>query len=262
MEVPLQEGPTGKVRDADQMGGFAKGLSVIEAFSHSANALTIADVARLSGLDRATARRCLLTLVNAGYAKSDGRHFELTPRVLRLAHSFLTASLPRLIQPSLEALANDLRESCSAAVLDGNEIVYIARASQHRLMGIGLHRGSRLPAFCTSMGRVLLAALPPEQSLALLGKSDRPAITERTITDLDQLIAELHRVRNDGYAVIDQELEPGGRSVAVPIRNISGDTVAAINVGVPAARATLDQLREIFVPRLEEAQSYLAGILP
>jgi PcaR/PcaU/PobR family beta-ketoadipate pathway transcriptional regulator len=167
----------------DIMGGFAKGLAVIEAYGRKRESLTIAEVARLSGLDRASARRCLLTLVKGGYAKTDGRYFELTPRILRLGHSYLAASLPRLVQPTLDRLADSLRESCSASVLDGTEIVYIARAAQHRMIGVGLHRGSRLPAYCTSMGRVLLAAAPPEQARALLLESDRKAITALTITD-------------------------------------------------------------------------------
>jgi len=253
--------PKIKARNVSQMGGFAKGLRVIEALGASRSSLTIADIARNSGLDRATARRCVLTLVNIGYAASDGRHFQLTPRVLRLAHSFLTGRLPTLIQPSLEILANRMQESCSAAVLDGSEIVYIARASQHRLMGAGLHRGSRLPAFCTSMGRVLLAALPVEQSLTLLRDSERPAITERTLTEVDQLMSELERIRVDGYAVIDQELALGSRSMAVPIATGSGHTVAAINVGIPTLRSSLEQLRVNVLPMLVEAQARLSQVL-
>jgi IclR family pca regulon transcriptional regulator len=168
------------------MGGFAKGLAVIEAYGRGRSSLTIAEVARLAALDRASARRCLLTLVNAGYATTDGRYFELTPRILRLGYSYLAASLPRLIQPSLSQLADKLRESCSAAVLDGSEIVYIARAAQHRLMGVGLHPGSRLPAYCTWMGRVLLASLLPEQAQQILQSSDRKKMTARTLTTIEE----------------------------------------------------------------------------
>jgi IclR family transcriptional regulator, pca regulon regulatory protein len=253
---------TAKPRDADQMGGFAKGLAVIEAFGQGRHALTIAEAARLSGLDRATTRRCLLTLVKAGYAATDGRYFELTPRILRLGHSYLAASMPRLIQPSLDQLADKLHQSCSASVLDGNEVVYIARATQHRLMGVGLHPGSRLPAYCTSMGRVLLAALPSDQARALMASSERQKLTSRTLTDLDELMAELDKVRSQGYAIIDQELEAGSRSIAVPIRDLSRQTVAAFNVGVHAAHSTLERLREEFLPHLLDAQAQLAEILP
>jgi IclR family pca regulon transcriptional regulator len=258
----IDKEPAAKGRDSDQMGGFAKGLAVIEAFGKGRMSMTIAETARICGLDRATARRCLLTLVNAGYATSDGRQFELTPRILRLGHSYLSAPLPRLIQPSLERMSNTLRESCSAAVLDGNEIVYIARVAQHRLMGVGLHPGSRLPAYCTAMGRVLLAALPPEQARSLLASAERPAITERTLTEVDALMAELAKVRAQGYAVIDGELEAGARALAVPLHNISGATVAAINVGVQASRISVQQLEGEFLPLLREIQAYLAEILP
>lgn len=250
------------VASGDVMGGFAKGLAVIEAYGRKRESLTIAEVARLSGLDRASARRCLLTLVKGGYAKTDGRYFELTPRILRLGHSYLAASLPRLVQPTLDRLADALRESCSASVLDGHEIVYIARAAQHRMIGVGLHRGSRLPAYCTSMGRVLLAAAPPEQARALLLESDRKAITARTITDVDALMAELDKVRREGYSVIDQELEIGSISISVPIRNILGQTVAAFVVALHATPANSSRLRTEVLAGLLDAQRELAEILP
>jgi IclR family pca regulon transcriptional regulator len=249
-----------QTRDANQMGGLAKGLAVIEAFS-SGRAMTIADIARASGLDRATARRCLLTLVSAGYASSDGRQFTLTPRILRLGHSYLAASLPRLIHPSMERLALKTQESCSAAVLDGHEIVYVARVAHHRLIGVGLHPGSRLPAYCTVLGRVLLAALPEDECRALLEGSERPAITGRTLTGVDELMEELARVRADGYALIDGEVEPGSRSVGVPLFNVAGRTVAALNVGAKSASVTIEELREEFLPRLFETQAELRHIL-
>jgi IclR family pca regulon transcriptional regulator len=254
--------PTRPPNLGDQMGGFAKGLAVIEAYGRGRPSLTIAEVARLSGLDRASARRCLLTLVNRGYATTDGRYFELTPRVLRLGHAYLAASLPTLIQPTLDELSSDLRESCSASVLDGTEIVYIARAARHRLIGVGLHAGSRLPAYCTSMGRVLLAALPPDDSRAILMQSDRQPITERTLTDVGHLVGELARIRADGYSIVDQEVEIGSMSISVPIRNISGHTVAAIVVAVHATPVMSTRLRTEILSRLVVAQRQLAEILP
>jgi IclR family pca regulon transcriptional regulator len=244
------------------MGGFAKGLAVIEAYGQGRSSLTIAEVARLSGLDRASARRCLLTLVNFGYAATDGRYFELTPRILRLGHSYLAASLPKLIQPSLTRLADELRESCSAAVLDGTEIVYIARAAQHRLMGVGLHPGSRLPAYCTSMGRALLAGLPPQQARELIERSDRKKMTERTLIGVDELTEDLAQVRERDYSIIDQELEIGSRSIAVPIRNLSGRTVAAFNVAVHVSSGSPERLRGEILSHLRDAQAQLAMILP
>jgi len=244
------------------MGGFAKGLSVIEAFARGQNRLTIAEVARLSELDRASARRCLLTLVEKGYASADDRYFELTPRILRLGHSYLAASLPRLIRPSLTELADKLRESCSAAVLDGTEVVYIARALHHRIMGTGLHPGSRLPAYCTSLGRVLLAALPENQAKETLEATNRTQFTGNTLTKVSALMAELKKVRAQGYSFIDQELEMNSRSVAVPLKNFSGEIVAAVTVGMHVSRGSPERIESEVLPALLEMQAQLADILP
>jgi IclR family pca regulon transcriptional regulator len=259
-EAPAADGRY--LQGVDRMGGFAKGLAVIEAFGQGKNSLTIAEVARLSGLDRASTRRCLLTLVEARYAATDGRYFELTPRILRLGHSYLAASLPRLVQPTLDMLADTLKESCSAAVLDAAEVVYIARAAHHRIVGPGLHPGSRLPAFCSSLGRVLLAALPTDQAEAILRDSERPKITRLTLTDVDDIMIELGKVRDQGFAIIDQEMEIGSRSIAVPISNFRGQTIAAITVGVHAVRAEPKRLTNEILPRLLNAKAQLASILP
>ena len=256
------EGAAKPAKLSDQMGGFAKGLAVIEAYGRGKTSLTIAEVARASGLDRASARRCLLTLVNRGYAVTDGRYFELTPRVLRLGYAYLAAPLPRLVQPTLDSLSDDLKESCSASVLDDTEIVYVARAARHRMIGVGLHPGSRLPAYCTSMGRVLLAGLAPDDSRAILMRSDRQKITERTLTDVGHLVGELDRIRADGYSIIDQEVEIGSMSLAVPVRNIAGATVAAITVAVHATPAMSVRLRTEILTRLLLAQKQLSEIIP
>jgi IclR family pca regulon transcriptional regulator len=244
------------------MGGFAKGLSVIEAFGQSHERLTISEAARLTGLDRATARRCLLTLVDAGYASHDGKFFALTPRILRLGYAYLSATpLPRQLQFFLEELSEATQESCSAAILDGTEIVYIARASQRRVMSVGLSVGSRLPAYCASMGRVLLAALPDEQMLDILRRTDRKALTPKTLTSVEALAEEIARVRQQGYALINEELELGLRSIAVPILDSSGRTVSALNTGVQAGRASCKHMIQNFLPRLLELQKTLANIL-
>ncbi|MET0658388.1 MAG: IclR family transcriptional regulator C-terminal domain-containing protein [Steroidobacteraceae bacterium] len=254
--------PKTVAQQADQMGGFAKGLLVIEAFSRGAEALTLADIARLAGLDRATARRCVLTLVNAGYATLENRLVRLTPRILRLSQAYLAAPLPRFLQPALESLADELQESCSGSVLDGTKIVYVARAGQHRIMSVRLMTGSRLPAYCTSMGRALLAWLPAEQARDILLASERQELTKRTITDVDALMSKLEEVRRLGYALVDQEVEIGMRSLAVPVRTTTGKVIASINVGTPTSRGSLDRLRSEFLPRLLHTQARLAEILP
>ena len=244
--------------DSDLMGGFAKGLSVLEAFGRERERLTIAEVSRLTGLDRATARRCLLTLERLGYATHDGKNFALTVRVLSLGRAYLaTTPLPEQLQPFLDRLATAIEESCSCSVLDGTDIVYLARAAQRRVMSIGLGVGSRLPAYCASMGRVLLAALPDDQVKAVLERTVIRPLTPRTLTDPAALMAEIARVRTQGYAIIDEELEVGLRSLAVPIRNGAGRVVAALNTGVQTSRVSVDRLRAEFLPALLDTQRRL-----
>ena len=248
--------------DKETIAGFAKGLRVIEVFDAGRQRLTITDVSRLTGLERATARRCLLTLVREGYAGFDGKYYWLLPKVLRLGFAYLSSTpLPRLVQPFLEQLAQETDESCSAAILDGAEIVYIARASQRRVMSIGLSVGSRLPAWCASLGRVLLAARPETERRALLSALPRPQLTSRTVTCEADILAELDRVREQGYAVIDQELEVGLRSIAVPLLDAVGNVVAAINVGTQAERVDLNTMREAFLPRMYGIQKELQRLL-
>ena len=250
--------PQDTPRDGDTMGGFAKGLRVIEAFGEDRERLTIAEVARAAGLDRAVARRCLLTLVQAGYAEQDGRGFALTPRVLRLGYAWLASRpLPRLLQPWLERIAEATQDSCSAAVLEGTEIVYVARASQRRVLSIGLNVGSRLPAYCTSMGRVLLAALPEAAARAILEKSDRRKLTPATRTGIDEIMVELPRIRDRGHAMSDEELEIGLRSIAIPIQDGAGRVVAAMNVGGQAARLAPARMTGEILPLMRQAQDEL-----
>ena len=248
--------------DREVMGGFLKGLSVIEAFDREHESLTIADVARITGLDRATARRCLFALERIGYAQSDGRHFRLTPRVLRLGFAYLSATpLARLAQPYLDRLSDYTQESCSIAVLDDTEIVYVARASQRRVLSIGLNVGSRLPAYCTSMGRVLLASLPEAEARSILDRSERRKLTRHTVTDLEQLMEILQDVGRDGFATIDEELEVGLRSIAIPLRNNRGCVMAALNIGAQAARIEHETMLKGFLPAMRQAQSELARLM-
>ena len=209
-----------QIAERDMMSGLSKGLAVIETFTAERPRQSIAEVAVASGLDRATARRCLLTLAHQGYADWDGKFFTLTPRVLRLGTACLaTMPLPQIVQPFLDALSDQIGESSSVSILDGAEIVYVARAAQQKVMSIALMPGSRLPAHCTSMGRVLLAALPEAEARTLLGPGPLEARTERTLTDPEAVMTRLAEVRAAGHALNDQEIETGLRSIAVPVRD-------------------------------------------
>ena len=250
------------MKERDIMGGLMKGLRVIEAFSADRPRLSITEAAEVAGLDRATTRRCLLTLSEMGYAAYDGKFFTLTPRVLRLGTGCLAAMpLPRIVQPVLDRLSQEIGESTSVSILDDSEIVYVARASQKRVMSIALMPGSRLPAYCTSMGRVLLAALPPAEAQKILEGVPRPARTALTVTDLDALMDILRQVREQGYALIDQEVELGLRSIAVPLTSIRGQTVAALNVGLSAGAEPVSALCERYLPALRRVQAELAQVL-
>lgn len=248
--------------DRDHMLGLEKGLAVIACFDAGRQRLSIAEVARLTGLTRATARRCLITLARLGYAESDGRMFALTPRVLRLGYAYLSSTpLTAILQSTLERLSEAIGESASASILDGAEIIYVARAATRRIMSVGLSVGVRLPATCTSMGRVLLAALEPAEARRRIEAAPRRALTARTITDPAALMACLDRVRADGYAVIDQELEIGLVSIAVPVFDRAGRIQAAINVGTHASRFPPQALVSDILPRLKAAQADLSRIL-
>jgi IclR family pca regulon transcriptional regulator len=249
------------ITERDTMSGLAKGLQVIESFTPDHPRQSITEVARATGLDRATARRCLLTLHLGGYADYDGKFFTLTPRVLRLGTACLaTMPLPQIVQPLLDALSEKVGQSSSVSILDGGEIVYVARAAQRRVMSIGLMPGSRLPAYCTSMGRVLLAALPEDQARDLL-TAPLPARTPRTLTDPALILAELACIRAQGYAVIDQEVELGLQSIAVPIRNARGKVVAAANIGVGAIHKDTAEIVAAYLADLKGLQQALAGLI-
>ncbi len=250
------------IAERDIMHGLAKGLAVIETFATERPRQTIAEVSALSGLDRATARRCLLTLSHLGYADHDGKFFTLTPRVLRLGTACLAAMpLPQIVQPLLDRLSDELGESSSVSILDGSDIVYVARAAQRKVMSISLMAGSRLPAYCTSMGRVLLAAMPQAHARALLDSWPRPARTIHTRTEIDPILDDLARVAAQGYALNDQEVEIGLRSIAVPVLNARGVTIAAMNVGVPATHARAEALVDLYLPALRTVQAELRTML-
>lgn len=250
------------IQERDIMGGLAKGLAVIETFTAERPRQSISEASAASGLDRATARRCLLTLAHLGYAEYDGKFFTLKPRVLRLGTACLaTMPLPQLVQPQLDALSEQLGESSSVSILDGTDIVYVARAAQKKVMSIALMPGSRLPAYCTSMGRVLLAALSGDEARELLSSAPLPARTPHTLTAPEAILAELERVRDRGYSLIDQEVELGLRSIAVPLFNARGLVVAAVNVGVPAMQVGVGELVPLYFEALRGLQSNLRAVL-
>jgi IclR family pca regulon transcriptional regulator len=249
--------------DPNFMTSLARGLAVIQAFSQRRHHLTISQVSTTTGLSRAAVRRCLYTLSKLGFAGSDdNRHFFLRPRILALGHSYISSMpLATAAQPVLEHISHLLHESCSIATLDGVEIVYIARANVTRIMSIDLGVGSRLPAFCTSMGRAILANLPPEELESVLAHVEFKRYTERTITNPAKLTQALRQIRRDGYSIIDQELEHGLRSMAVPIQNPSGKVVAALNIGAHAQRVSIQEMQTKFLPHLRAAAQELCLLL-
>ena len=249
--------------DPNFMMSLARGLLVIQAFSERRLQLSISQLSRRTALSRASVRRCLHTLSKLGFAGTDdGRSFYLRPRVLALGHSYLSSMpLATAAQPILEHLSQILHESCSIALLDGTEIVYVARAHVTRIMAIDLGVGTRLPAFCTSMGRVLLANLPPDELETVLPKIAFTRYTDRTVSSVEKLRQVLVTVRREGHAIIDQELELGLRSMAVPVRNPAGRVVAAINVGAHGQRVSIQDMRTRFLPYLHAAAQELCLML-
>jgi IclR family pca regulon transcriptional regulator len=245
-------------RPAEFVQSLERGLAVIRAFSNRRSRMTLSEVAQEANMSRAAARRFLLTLHALGYVSTDGKTFALRPTVLQLGYAYLSSfTVAEVAQDHLEALAERLHESCSASVLDGEDVVYVARSSTNRIMTIGLSVGARLPAYCTSMGRVLLAHLDPPELDRYLETVELKARTDRTIIDKQRLRAELDVVRAQGWCLIDQELEDGVRSVAAPIHDGSGRVVAAINTSAHATRVTLDILRTQFLPALRSCSQQI-----
>jgi IclR family pca regulon transcriptional regulator len=249
--------------DPNFMTSLARGLTVIQAFSGRRRHLTISCLSQKTGFSRAAVRRCLYTLSKLGFVGSeDSRHFFLQPRILSLGYSYISSTpLATAAQPILEHVSQLVRESSSIAILDGLDIIYIARVNVTRIMGIHLGVGSRLPAFCTSMGRALLANLPRQELDSFLSKLTFTRYTERTVTSADALLERLEEVRRNGYAVVDQELELGLRSMAVPIQNLNGRAVAAVNVGAHAQRVTVQEMQTKFLPQLQSAAQELRMLL-
>ncbi|MDC8784694.1 IclR family transcriptional regulator domain-containing protein [Roseateles koreensis] len=246
----------------DLVAGLEKGLAVIEAFDQERPRLTISEVAVRTGLTRAAARRYLLTLTHLGFVSQDRKMFALTPRVLRLGQSYMhSARLPRIVEPELHKLAFALKEASAAGVLDGGDVICIAATSAGRTVSPSLQPGARVAAHCSGNGRVLLAALPPEQADAWIQSQALQACTPHTITDPQRLRQEVARARSLGYACIDQELELGLRTLAVPLHNYKGEVVAAMNISTHASRLSMEQLVAQCLPPLLQAQAHLRMLL-
>lgn len=241
---------------------LARGLSVIEAFQDHRDGVTVGDVSQRTGLSRAAVRRLLITLELLGYASHSGSVYRLNSRVLRLGFSFLSSnSLAALALPVLEEITSTIHESSSMSILEEDEIVYVARSATKRVMSVGLSIGSRLPAYCTSMGRVLLAALPQAELKAYWDRVVPVSHTPKTLVRRPDLAAEIARAREQGFALVDEELEVGLRSLAVPVTSRTGKVVAAINTGVHASRVSTADMLKHFLPVLREGARRIGNAL-
>lgn len=239
-----------------------RGLAVIRAFDGDAPELTLSEVARRTGLTRAAARRFLLTLVDLRYVATDGKAFRLTPGILRLGYAYLSSlSLPEIAEPHLERLVARVRESSSVSVLDGEDVVYVARVPVSRIMTVAINVGTRFPAYATSMGRVLLAGLSDRDLDAFLATARLDPLARGVVWSPAKLRAELDRVRGQGHALVDQELEEGLRSLAVPLRDRGGTVIAAANLSTHASRRTIEAMREdLLAPLLATAADIEADL--
>jgi IclR family pca regulon transcriptional regulator len=253
--VRRQQDPAPEVRPGDAyVQSFARGLEVIRSFSASAPRQTLSEVAVRTGLTRAGARRILLTLQTLGYVESDGKLFALTPRILDLGFAYLS-SMPmwNVAEPVMEDLVEQVKESCSAGVLEGTDIVYVLRVSTRKIMRNSLGVGSRLPAYCTSLGRMLLAGLPDDEVVAVLEASALEERTRHTLTEVDAILVKVQQARRQGWCMINQELEEGLLSIAAPVLNRAGKTVAALNISGQVNRTPPRQMQETMLPALRAA---------
>jgi len=249
--------------DREFMTTLAKGLTVLRAFAVERPTMTLSQAAATAGLTRATARRILRTFAALGYVEQNGRQFSLTPRVLELGFGYLSAqSWIDRAGPILKELSAALQESCSAAILQGTDIVYVARVPTARIMSVALSVGSRLPAFHTSLGRVQLGYLEDAELWRRLMSLRIEPYSTRTITDPQALFERIRSDRAQGFSIVDEELERGLRSIAVPVVDRNGEAIAGINVSTNSTRVTRNHMREHFLPRLQEAARQIASFIP
>ncbi len=248
----------GEFSEKNYIAALARGLSVMRAFSRQRRELTLAEISKLVDLPRATVRRCLITLHALGYIETTGKYFRLTSQVLTLSQAYFSSSpLPNVAQPYIEQVSKSVGASCSVSVLVGDEVIYIARSSRKRSASVHREVGVNLPAYCTSMGRVLLANLPKAELDAYFKRVVLTKYNNKTVVDKAELRAILDGVRQDEYCIIDGELEPGLRAIAVPVRNTSGTIVAAAHISTEADRTTIKQLQNDYLPVLRQAVSQI-----
>jgi IclR family pca regulon transcriptional regulator len=244
----------------DHVGSLAKGLAVMEILAANPAGLTLTEMAEKAGLTRAGARRFLLTLAATGYATQSGRRFQLSTRLLTVARTWLQGTpLWAFAEPIMRELSAAFNESCSAAILGGEDVVYVARAPSRAILSVTLNIGTRLPAYCTSMGKVLLSGLEEAEFDAFLRKAALTRKTPKTITDPSALRDAIATVRRERFAIADEELEPGLRSIAVPIHDGTGKIVAALNVSTQTARMSVAEMKRAILPRLKEAARRIEG---
>ena len=237
---------------------LARGLRVIEAFGRDRRPLTLSEAARAVDLPRASVRRTLNTLIQLGYAETDGRLFRLSPRILALAGSYLQSNpVSEILQPAVEQISAEVKEACSCAVLDGDDVVMIAHASPNRLVAVSAQIGLRIPAVASSLGRVLLAALDDRALDRFLARIKPTRHTPTTVTDKGELRKAILKARADGHSLVDQEVEVGFRSIAVPLRRLDGTVIAALNIGVHSERGPLATMHKTFRPKLIETANRL-----
>lgn len=248
--------------DPDFMTSLARGLAVLSVFAQHPREVTMPQISNETGISRAAVRRVLHTLARLGYVGEQGRGYVLLPRALGIGNAYaMSSTMTATAQPLLDALRDEVHESCSLGVLDGDDLLYIARAETVRIMSIGLRAGSRLPAYCTSMGRILLAALPADTLRSYMERNPLRPRTARTVTDPQELSQLLARARREGSSLTDQELEIGLRSIAVPVHNSRGEVVAALNIGTQAGRVSLHAMQSQLLPPLKETAQRLGMLL-
>ncbi|WP_417705138.1 IclR family transcriptional regulator [Pseudomonas sp.] len=249
--------------DPNFMTSLARGLAVINAFQERKRHLTIAQISHRTEIPRAAVRRCLYSLMKLGYVTTDGRTYSLLPKVLTLGHAYLSSTpLAVSAQPYLDRLSEQLHEACNLATLEGEQVLYIARSAiPQRLISVDLSVGSRLPAYCTSMGRILLAALDDDQLQDYLAHAELQPKTSRTLYTPEALWECLQRVRHQGWCVVDQELEQGLRSLAVPVYDSAGHVLAAMNVSTHAGRVPVSELEKRYLPLMLSASRELSSQL-
>jgi IclR family transcriptional regulator, pca regulon regulatory protein len=251
-----------EIEEKEYVMGLEKGLAIIEAFGLSKTPLTLTQAAEITGHTKASVRRCLLTLCKLGYAAQTGRQFQLAPRALRLGHAYVASDpLTKVAQPILEMTSERTKESASVAVLDSQDAVFVARSTHRRSLSSGLGVGARLPAYCSATGRVLLSGQPKANVEFMLSRMSRPAFTPRTLTSMRDVLREIQMVHTQGYAISDEELEIGLRSIAVPIRTAEGNLVAALSLSVATSRMTRKEIIDKLLPELETARRNFATLL-